>query len=80
MQTDETVFQCPFYPQKRTCAAQLGMSALCQKRTRAMQLAMSAMGQKRTHAAQQKESLFDHLVSEAEQFGWHFNAERLGGF
>src|SRR5262245_1418805 len=25
-------------------------------------------------------SLLDHLVSEAEQFGWHFNAERLGGF
>ena len=24
---------CPLYPRKRTCAAQLGMSALCQKRT-----------------------------------------------
>jgi hypothetical protein len=22
--------QCPLYPQKRTCAVQLGMSALCQ--------------------------------------------------
>src|SRR5262245_53171118 len=27
-----------------------------------------------------KRSLFDHLVSEAEQFGWHFNAKRFGGF
>ena len=24
---------CPLYPRKRTCAVQLGMSALCQKRT-----------------------------------------------
>ena len=24
---------CPLYPQKRTCAVQLGMSARCQKRT-----------------------------------------------
>src|SRR5262245_20182607 len=31
---------CPLYPRKRTCAVQLGMSAL---------------GQKRTHAAQQKD-------------------------
>src|SRR5262245_44872969 len=31
---------CPLYPQKRTCAVQLGMSAL---------------GQKRTHAPQQKD-------------------------
>src|SRR5262249_808858 len=53
------------YPQKRTCAVQLGMSAL---------------GQKRTHACSKLGSLLDHLVSEAEQFGWHFNAERLGGF
>jgi len=33
-----------------------------------------------TNAVQQIGSLLDHLVSEAEQFGWHFNAERLGGF
>lgn len=25
--------QCPLYPQKQTCAAQLSMSAKCQKRT-----------------------------------------------
>ena len=25
--------QCPLYPRKRTCAVQLGMSALCQERT-----------------------------------------------
>ena len=24
---------CPLYPRKRTCAVQLGMSALCQQRT-----------------------------------------------
>ena len=35
---------CPLYPQKRTCAVQLGMSALCQKRT---------------HAAQQKRLLIE---------------------
>jgi hypothetical protein len=46
---------CPLYPQKRTCAAQLGMSAL---------------GHKRTHVPQQTASLFDHFVGPAE-YGWY---------
>jgi hypothetical protein len=28
---------------------------------------------------QQTTSLFDHLVGDAEQLIWHFDAERLGG-
>jgi hypothetical protein len=42
---------CPLYPQKRTCAVQLGMAAL---------------GQKRTHAVQQAPALFDHFVGACE--------------
>ena len=44
--------KCPTYPQKRTCAVQLPMSAL---------------GQKRTHAAQRRGLLFDHFVGAGEQ-------------
>ena len=29
----QVISRCPLYPQKRTCAVQLGMSALCQERT-----------------------------------------------
>src|SRR5262245_24871 len=55
---------CPLYPQKRTCAAQLEMSAL---------------GQKRTHAAQQKRSLFYNFVNAGKERWWHCEAKRLRG-
>ena len=55
---------CPLYPQKRTCAAQL---------------TMSAMGQRRTRAAQQKGSLFDHLVGALLQKQRHIQSEGLSG-
>ena len=56
--------RCPLYRQKRTCAVQLGMSALCQKRT---------------YAPQQTAFLFDHLVGASEQRRRHrsFSSVRL---
>ena len=33
VKADVHLAPCPLFPQKRTCAVQLGMSALCQKRT-----------------------------------------------
>src|ERR1044071_7222914 len=72
------------------------MSALGDKQTFAVSQAMSALppiadmcsalddvcfGPKADSCtAANWDSLLDHLVGEAEQFGWHFNAERLGGF
>src|SRR4029450_9284094 len=53
------------YPQKQTCAVQLGMSAL---------------GQKRTHAAQQKGSLFDDLIGGDQQARWNCQAKCLRRF
>src|SRR5262245_8617839 len=55
---------CPLYPRKRTCAVQLGMSA---------------MDQKRTHAAQQKRSLINHLVGTREHGRWNSEAQGVGG-
>src|SRR4029453_5287250 len=57
-------------------AARVDRCPLCpRKRTCAVQLGISGLMQ-----CSKLGSLLDHLVSEAEQFGWHFNAERLGGF
>jgi hypothetical protein len=53
---------CPLYCQKRTCAVQLGMSAL---------------GQERTYAAQQKRSLFYHLVGDVLEMHRHVEAHAL---
>jgi len=41
---------CLLYPQKQTCAVQLGMSALGQKRTHALQQSMLGLGQALTLA------------------------------
>src|SRR5215467_14531341 len=49
---DSRIKPCLLCPRKRTCAVQLGMSAL---------------GQKRTHAVQQKESSSDQLVRAGEE-------------
>ena len=42
----------PLYPRKRTCAVQLGMSALCQEET---------------HALQQTAAQFDHFFGNSDQ-------------
>ena len=42
---------CPLYPEKRTCAAQLGMSAMGQEQTYAPQKGMSALPPKATAKA-----------------------------
>src|SRR5262245_36777298 len=55
---------CPLYPRKRTCAVQLGMSAL---------------GQKADSCTAAKESLVDHLVGAGEQLTRHRETERLCG-
>jgi hypothetical protein len=50
-----------FTPQERTCAVQLGMSAL---------------GRKRTYATQQTSSLFNQLVGDGDHPWRHLDAER----
>ena len=50
---------------KRTCAPQLGMSALCQKRT---------------HAVQQNGSLFDDFIGAGEHQRRNCEAQFLSGF
>src|SRR5215831_16757939 len=66
--------------QKRTCAVQKRMSALPPKRHQTRQLECPLWDNSGLMQCSKLGSLLDHLVSKAEQFGWHFNAERLGGF
>jgi hypothetical protein len=65
--------------QKQTLRHLQPMSALPQKRTLELSREMSALRQKRTHAPQQTVLLFDYLISAAEQWQRHRDAERLGG-
>jgi hypothetical protein len=54
----------PIYLRKPTLLGAVGTAEKCQEAT---------------YAPQQTEPLFDHLVGEREQRGWHFEAERFRG-
>ena len=56
--------RCPLYPQKRTCAVQLGMSAL---------------GQKRTHKSQHRVSLFNYVIGNGKNVWRNGESKRFCG-
>ena len=56
---------CPLYPRKRTCAVQLGMSALCQKQTLRGLVGLSGKGQKGTF---QETALYNPSTMNARDF------------